>query len=115
LITIFANIINWYDMRMFEVGHRLGFEVEPLDLDFRGVFAETDHLEGDGPVEADLAGPIDDAHAASTQDLEQFIITEDAPLGADGVSQRFRVAAGLCFRVARIGPRAGQGTRPSRP
>ena len=45
-------------------GDRLRLALEPLPLLRLGVGAGQQHLQGDGPVEAQVPGPIDDAHAA---------------------------------------------------
>jgi hypothetical protein len=46
---------------------RLGLGQEARPLLGAGVLAAKDHLQGHDPVEGDLAGLEDDAHAATTQ------------------------------------------------
>ena len=47
--------------------------------------AGQDHLQGDDAVEPALPGPVDDAHAAAADLLEQFVIAEQCePAVRDG-------------------------------
>ena len=41
-----------------------------------GELAGQDHLQGDDAVEADLPGPVDDAHAAAGDLLQQLVVAE---------------------------------------
>jgi hypothetical protein len=82
LPVMLADLVDGDDVRMIEVGRRLGLSVEALDFRFAGELAGQDHLEGDDSIEADLPGAIDDAHAAAGDLLEQLIVAEVADLGA---------------------------------
>ena len=55
--------------------------------------AGPDHLEGDGPVEADLPGLVDDAHAAAAQLAADLVVAEVADGGAGGQAVAIAAAA----------------------
>ena len=65
LALVLADLVDRHDVGVVEVGGRLGLDVEPLDVGLGGELAGQDHLQGDRPVEADLPGLVDDAHAAA--------------------------------------------------
>ena len=67
LAVVLADLVDRHDARVVEQGDGLGLVLEPAQLVVVGQDAGLDHLEGDGPVEADLAGLVDDAHAAAAQ------------------------------------------------
>ena len=76
-----ADLVDRHDAGMVEVGGGLGLEVEALDLVVAGELAGEDHLERDGPVQADLPGPVDHPHAAAGDLAEQLVIAEVADAG----------------------------------
>ena len=59
-----AHLVDLNDVRMLQAGDGLGLDPEPGPLVRTGVRAGQDHLEGHRAIEPDLAGPIDDPHAA---------------------------------------------------
>ena len=67
LAVVLADLVDRDDARVVEQGDGLGLVPEPAQLVVAGEQAGPDHLEGDGPVERDLAGLVDDAHAAAAQ------------------------------------------------
>ena len=67
LAVVLADLVDRHDAGVVEQGDGLGLVLEPAQLVVAGQDAGPDHLEGHGPVEADLAGLVDDAHAAAAQ------------------------------------------------
>ena len=65
----FAGLKDRNDVRMIDRGGQLRLPLESL-LELRiATMCGENQLEGDGPVEIQLAGPIDDPHAALADDL----------------------------------------------
>ena len=56
-----------------------------------GVGAGQDHLEGDQTIQVDLAGLVNDPHAAAAQLLEDLVAGDGRPPGRSPVSRRGRV------------------------
>ena len=81
LALVLANLVDRHDAGMVEVGGRLGLAVEPLDVGLIGELAGEDHLECDGPVEADLPGLEDDPHAAAGDLADDLVVAEVADAG----------------------------------
>src|SRR6185503_17422995 len=73
---LLAGLMDRHDIRMAQVSSRLGFSAKPQDLLFAGELAGEDHLQRYRPVQADLAGPVHNAHAASGNFLQQFVIAK---------------------------------------
>ena len=61
---------------MIQVGDRLRLGLEPPDVGLAGELAGPDHLQRHQPIEADLAGLVDDPHAADRQLIQQLVIAE---------------------------------------
>ena len=78
LALVLADLVDRHDARMVEVGGGLGLGVEPPDVGLVGELAGEDHLERDGPVEADLPGLEDDAHAAAGDLADDLVVAEVA-------------------------------------
>ena len=55
--------------------------MEPLHFFFRGKLPRKDQLQRHEAVEAQLPGPVDDAHPATGYSLQQFIVAEVADSG----------------------------------
>ena len=53
-----------------------GLGAKALEHRRSGKLAKQQHLDGDDAVEADLAGAVDDAHAAAGDLVEQFVVAE---------------------------------------
>ena len=122
LAVVLADLVDRDDAGVVEQRDGLGLVLEPAQLGVVGQHAGLDHLEGDGPVEADLAGLVDDAHAAAAQLFLDLVVAEVADGGAArqvGVAPRpsaVRVGSpGLRVRlpVASVRAEACAGTRPS--
>src|SRR5262245_61427233 len=100
LPLVLADLVNGDDVGVVETGRRLGLGAEALHLGWRGQLAGEDHLEGDFPFEADLPGPIHDAHAASRDLLQQLVVAEVLSPRWDGIDRR-RLARGEVARKLR--------------
>ena len=64
LAFVLADFVDLHDVRVIEVARRLGLLAKPLD----GIVIQPvrqDHLQRNGPVEADLPAAVDDTHAAA--------------------------------------------------
>ena len=94
-----ADVVDLDDVGVLEAGEGLGLLVEPRQGDGAGVGAGQDHLERDQTIQADLAGLVDDSHAAPAQLLEDLEAGDDWPPGRSPGSLRGRsrqeVHAGL--------------------
>ena len=73
---MFANLEDGNNVGMIQGGRRPGLAVEALDAAVGAQVVRQDHLEGDGTVEADSMSPIDDAHTAAGNLIEQFVVAE---------------------------------------
>ncbi len=98
----FADFMDGDDGRMAQAGGGAGFRVESDDVQLAGQDPSADHLDGDEAIEADLAGPVDDPHAAAVDFLEEFVVAE-IPDGAGGVREIGREALRGCHRRGGIG------------
>ena len=82
LAVVLADLVDRHDPGVVEQGDGLGLVLEPPQLGVVGQDAGLDHLERDGPVEADLPGLVDDAHAAAAELLLKLVVAEVADGGA---------------------------------
>ena len=82
LAVVLADFVNRDDAGVVEQRDGLGLVLEPAQVGVVGQHAGLDHLEGDGSVEADLPGLVDDAHAAAAQLFLNLVIAEVADGGA---------------------------------
>ena len=87
LALMLTHLEDRDDPRVVEVGGRLGLDVEAFDIGLGGELAGEDHLQRDGAVEANLPRPVDDAHAAPGDLLEQLVVAEVAD-GLGPISRR---------------------------
>ena len=67
---------------MVQVGRRLGFALKALHVLRGGQFSGQDHLERDDAAQADLAGPVNYAHAAARDLFQQFVIADVTDFGS---------------------------------
>src|SRR5262249_48074500 len=74
--VVLADLVDRDDLGVVEVGHRLGLVAESPDLLGAGPGPRPDHLDGDQAVEAELAGLVDDPHAAVAEDPDQLEVAE---------------------------------------
>ena len=82
LAVVVADLVNRDDAGMIQQCHSLGLVLEPTQLPLVGQHACLDHLERDGPVEAELPGLVDHAHAAPAKLFLNLVVTEVADGGA---------------------------------
>src|SRR5438309_865543 len=73
---VFADLINRDDVWMVEVGDGFSFALETLNFGFWSEAARENHFQGDGAVETDLPGLVNDAHAAMGDFFDEFVIGE---------------------------------------
>ena len=88
LALVLADLVDRHDVRVVEVGRRLGLLAKPLD----GVVVEPvrqDHLQRDRAVEADLPGAVDDAHAAVGDLGLQLVVAEVTDAEREPRDRRF--------------------------
>jgi hypothetical protein len=78
LIVGLADLVDRDDVRVVELGDRLGLVPEPAQFCRAGQRTGLDQLEGHQAIELVLAGPVDDAHAASSDLLEQLVLAEES-------------------------------------
>jgi hypothetical protein len=91
-------------MWVLEPGDCLRLRPEPSKFLRPGVGARQDHLQGDQPLEPDLAGAVDDAHAAPAQDAEDRVAGEGRQRGCGRRGGR----RGVRFRRRLVGDRGGE-------
>ena len=103
---VLADLVDLDDARVLELGDRLGLGPEPRELIGRGVGPGQDHLEGDVAVEAELAGLINDAHAAAAQLLDEPIADRPDRPGWGGAVGR---PGGGCVERLVVGGGGGAG------
>ncbi len=78
LAIVLADLVDGDDVRVVEPGDGLGLVAEPADLVVGGQRGGPDHLQGDGAVQADLSGLVDDAHAAAAELGLDLVVAEIA-------------------------------------
>ena len=102
--TGLADVVDLDDIGVLEAGDGLGLPVEAGQGLGAGVGAGQDHLERDQTTQVDLAGLVNDPHAAAAQLLEDLEAGDGRPSGRsrdpgpDGV-RRFE-RAGQWRRIA---------------
>jgi hypothetical protein len=109
LTRVLADLVDRHDPGVIEVGCRLGLGVEPLDVAVVGELTGDDHLEGDGAIEADLAGVEDHAHAAPGDLADDLVVAEIADGRAGRKVARRPVAIGRLGQPAEVGGPVGGG------
>ena len=87
---VLAHFVDGDDIGVVEAGSGLSFEAEALHLRGGGELAGGDHFERHGPVQTYLARAIDDAHAATGQFAEDFVVAKKSSGGRrrTGVARR---------------------------
>jgi hypothetical protein len=65
--VLFAHVVDLHDVRMPQVGHRFRLALEAGPVGRPGAVAGEQHLQGDGAAQAEVACPVDDAHAAAAE------------------------------------------------
>ena len=67
-----------HDVRVIEQCHRFCFVLKPAELIVGGEHIRLEHFERDGPIQADLAGSVDNSHSPLAELSEQLIVAEEA-------------------------------------
>ncbi len=78
LALVLADLVDRHDAEVVEQRDGLGFILEAAKLVVAGEEPGLDHLQRDGPVEADLTGLVDDPHAAAAQFAPDLVVAEVA-------------------------------------
>ena len=121
LPLVFIDVVNCADVGMVECGSGLRFTLESFQglSVFRKSFRQ--EFQGDSALELGVLGPVDDAHAAATQLLQDAIVrngltnhARNQPLGAIlgcacrqvNVQMGAQYAAELPYELVQL-PRAG--------
>ena len=73
---VLTDFVDGDDARVLQPGDRLGLGAEALDEPGPRKLAREQHLHRHHAMEAFLSGPIHDPHAASGDDLQQFVVAE---------------------------------------
>ena len=116
LAVVRADLVDRDDARVVEEGDGLGLVPEPAQLVVAGEQAGPDHLEGDGSIERDLSGLVDDAHAAAAEFAADLVVAEVADPVAARQGVRVAVAARRGGGAGGVGLRAVDGrARVGRP
>jgi hypothetical protein len=64
---VVAHVVDPHDVLVPQARDRLRFVLEACPLVRAGIGAAQEHLQRDQPVEAQVAGLVDDAHAAAAE------------------------------------------------
>ena len=80
---VLADLDDRNDSRVIELCRRFGFGVKSLHVFFTSKLTGKDHFERDDPIEIRLPGFVDDAHPATRDLFQQFVIAEITDLLAD--------------------------------
>ena len=94
-------VVGLDDVRMGQGSHSLGLNLKSGPFLRTGVEARADHLEGDRPVQTNLPGPVDHAHAARREFVLNHIAGNGRPIRDGPANGRGRRG----HHRQRIGPR----------
>ena len=83
-----TDLVEGNDVGVFEVRGGFGFGAETLSLGLAGEFAGANPLQGHDPVQLELTGAIDHAHAAAGDHFKQLVAREGAFTTAAGGLRR---------------------------
>jgi hypothetical protein len=115
LAVVLAHLVERHDPGVVEQRHGLGLVLEPPQIVVVGQDAGLDHFKGHRPVETELAGLVDDAHAAAAQLAADLVVAEVGDPGAAGEEDRYVLRAALNrgdVAIDRVGCEPGVGGRP---
>ena len=76
LAVVFADLVDGHNVRMLQTRNGLGFGLKAFDFGGSGQQARLDHLQRHRSVQADLARLVHHPHAATSEQLEQFVVAE---------------------------------------
>jgi hypothetical protein len=68
-----ADVMELHDVGVLQSGHGLGLALKPRPLLWAGESAGEGHLESDEAIEGQVAGLVDDAHAAAADFLQDLV------------------------------------------
>ena len=94
LSGVLPDFVDGHNVRVLQIGGRLGFGKEPLHAGGARELSGEDHFDGNCPIEAALAGFVDRAHAAACDFLVQFIVAKEPQRG----QRKDRARADNCGR-----------------
>ena len=107
LAVVLADVVDLDDVRMLELGDRLGLDVwKRASLMGAGMGARQDHLEGHESVEPALACLVHDAHAAPAELAEDPVAGDGRPISGGAGFVIFREPGAS---LSRAGPGSGCG------
>ena len=100
--VLLADGEHGHDVRVMELGGRLGFVAEAGDLPLVEHRGEGQHLERDAAIERLLVGLVDDAHAAAADLADDLVVADllGGRLGRLFAAQRAHRCAGRAWRRA---------------
>ena len=87
LALVFSHLMNGDDVRMLQTRSGLGFHAKTPHELLAGKLPEQKHLHRDNPIQAHLASPIDNSHAAAGDFFQQLVIAKitEARAGKGGL------------------------------
>ena len=98
MAAVFADIVDLDDVRVLQLPERLGFAAKPSDFVPTGQIFPEDHFQCDESLERLLPRPIDHAHTAATEFIEN-VVTGDVGKVRSLRTSLFRYV-GVCRAVA---------------
>jgi hypothetical protein len=109
--VVFTDLINLNDVGVPQPRHRLGFPAEARPLVAVGEGSADEHFQGDDALQLQVAGPVDDPHAAAADFLEDFILIDAPRRRRHGRQQAGQsgLAVGRHHRVGRRVEAPGRG------
>jgi hypothetical protein len=79
-----ADLEDGHNVRMVQPGDGLGLVLKTVDLRRGRKASSADHLQGHGPIEAELSSLVDDPHAPFAENFQQLVVAEIADMSAGG-------------------------------
>ncbi len=73
---MFAEFVDGYDVGMLKVGGGFGLAEEAMKKVGLVRVADRHDLDGDHAIEKRVFGPIDDAHAAFADDIDNIVLPD---------------------------------------
>ena len=91
--VVLAHVVDRHNVRMIEIGDRLGLEVKPADIVAVSERSASKHLEGHRAIEAPLHLAINDAHPPIGRLANQLVVAKTRTTGMRRVMVN---AVGVC-------------------
>ena len=76
LVLMLADFVNGHNVGMVQLGGGFRLRLETPHVGLRCELAGQDHFQGDQPLELDLPGLVDNAHASACNLLQQLVFAE---------------------------------------